>query len=272
MDTRKFGRTTRSPVPAKREHTPHDSETYRNRILKIERSCARSWNGSTLLRYWQGYALRGIYTVMHIIAETCLDQVYAGIDAKDLKFYQKCENGSEAIIWSLDEAMNAEIDDFSHYLAKCHKLYNPWVQSFLDKMKRLDTKVSWIAVARVRHAQDYYGKSFEKLSASATAPYVDADPARIPRPIYLDNNPNVPITSAFMAIRNILEKSPPRPTLRTCSPPTRATERARSPPTRATERARSPVRTMRRADLSRKLSDVVNRAIRLGNASDDEDF
>ncbi len=204
---------------------------YEVSLYRLSRYCRRDeaaverrheWRVSC--RHWQNYAVRGMYTVMHIIAQTCIEQVSAGIDPEDLKFYQRCERNGESNIFELDRTMRIwlDTDDLSTELPELHE-FESWIQSFLDKMKSLNTESSLMAAARVKHAREHYGKSLEEFQGCARTRYVDADPAHADDRFFDVEMFYMTITSMFMATRKLLANPP-----RKSSPPPAMT-RTRSP-------------------------------------------
>ncbi len=222
-----------------------ESSHYRMSIYcmddKIEEERRLRWRASC--REWHNYVIRGMFTVMSIIAETCIEQVSAGIDPKDLKFYQKCERNGETVIFEFNRMARIwwEESYLSIELPEFYGSYESWVQSFLDKMKSLNTESSLMAAARVKHAREYYGKSLEEFRGRAKTSYVDADPTREDQwfdPVMFYTI----ITSMFMTVRELL----------TCSPlttpvPRTAPARKNSPPAMARTRSPPRMNTSRRS-------------------------
>ncbi len=177
-------------------------------IAEAARQCA----SGTLSPVQESCIIREICTAMHIIAETCVEQVFKDMDVRDFEFYQKYEIAAGDIVWELATLMTdrRQPSDSTRSPALLFILYNRWLQLFLDKMRSLSTKSSLMAITRVKHAHEHYGKLSREYRENNETPYVDADPTRrVTRPIDLDN-PHVSITSAFVALRRVLENPPHR--------------------------------------------------------------
>ncbi len=196
MNAQKFRESVRSPISARREPSPHGRTA--KAVQKREHLSP--------YHVWQNYTIHGHCVVMHIIAETCMEQVFGAMDVRDFKFYQKCEIASVAIVQELATLMTIprQSENFSRTLTKFCKLYVPWIQSFLDKMRSLNSGSSLMALVRIEHAQDHYGKFMQEYHPNNEGIYVDADPSRMPRVLDLDS-PHVSIASAFAALRYVLE-------------------------------------------------------------------
>ncbi len=194
---------------------------------------------------WQFYVIRGMYTTMHIIVETCIEQISAGADPK---FYRKCERNGEFIARGITEMMKSWWhDEFSDNLPELYMLrqsYKPWVQSFLDKMMSLDTESSLMAIMRIKHAQEHYGKSVCEFQEWTESLYIDADPTRASKIIYLDPS-RATIVSEFMTVRNMLENLPP---------PTPSKGRSRS---RTNSSDRSFINVIGRGQSSRRAPKLI---------------
>ncbi len=237
MDTpNNFRGTPRVPksAPTKRESTPPTDYIMPERELYFVHVA------------WQSFAVRGVYTVVQIVIKTCIEQVSAAISmsAKDLKFYQKCENDARNFASELEEMMVTRLEprDFGPTFRAVCNIFKPWTQSFIDKMQSLNTKSSLMAVARIMYASKYFRKTPMEFHEQTWEPYVDPDPTSTP--VNFDDL----ITSMLEVLRGQIswykrwrQQNLPAdgaPAARQSSPP--ASTRARSPT--ISTRARSPPR------------------------------
>ncbi len=173
MDTpNNFRETSGLPISASSKRKPSPDKIEKTKLDRL------------IYDRWQGFVIRGIFVIVHIAIETCIEQVSAAISgsisAKDLEFYRKCEHDARAFASDLKEMTETcrEPNDFGHGYSKLYILsINDWTHLFVNKMRSLNTESSLMAVTRIMHASKFYKKTPQELHESRET-YVDADPTR----------------------------------------------------------------------------------------------